>query len=312
MNNLKISFVIPVYHNMGSIELSYNDISGLFLTTLAGIQFEVVFVNDGSTDGSLNEIKSLSQKYNNVKYLSFSRNFGQVPAIIAGAKVCTGNIAVIMSADRQDPVSLVADMIREWKAGNKIVIGTREDREDRFFDKLTSNIFYSLINLGNRKIPRGGFDFVLLDRSALDEFNKIDERNRFFQGDILWLGFPVKFLPYKRLERKIGKSQWSFSKKMKYFIDGWINTSYFPIRIFSLLGFITSCSGFIYAIIIFFNRLFNNIPFKGWAPIMILILLIGGVIMLMLGIIGEYIWRIYDEVRNREVYIIQETDEKKA
>jgi dolichol-phosphate mannosyltransferase len=115
-------------------------------------------------------------------------------------------------------------------------------------------------------------------------------------------------LQYTRLERKIGKSQWSFSKKLKYFIDGLLNTSYFPIRIFSLLGMFTSFSGFIYAIVIVFNKFFNNIPFKGWAPIMILILLIGGMIMLMLGIIGEYIWRIYDEVRNRKVYIIQEKE----
>ncbi len=309
MNDLKVSFIIPVYNNEGSIELTYNDLQQVIEEKLPGHSFEVVFVNDGSADGSLEEIKALKKMHENVRFLSFSRNFGQVPAIIAGAKISKGDMAVIMSADRQDPVSLIEKMVQEWKVGNKIVIGTREDREDRFFDKLTSNIFYSLINLGNKKIPRGGFDFVLLDRAALDEFNKINERNRFFQGDILWLGFSVKFLPYKRLERKIGKSQWSFSKKLKYFIDGLINTSYFPIRLFSLLGFFTSFSGFIYAIVILFNFCFNNIPFKGWAPIMMLILLIGGMIMIMLGIIGEYIWRIYDEVRNRSVYIVEEKED---
>lgn len=306
MNNPKISFVIPVYNNQGSIQLTFNDIAQLVSEKLRGFTLEVIFVNDGSADGSLAEIKDLKKDQAAVKYLSFSRNFGQVPAIIAGAKVSTGDITIIMSADRQDPIALVEQMVEEWKAGNKIVIGSREDREDNFFAKLTSNIFYSLIHLGNNKIPRGGFDFVLLDRAALNAYNSINEHNRFFQGDILWLGFPVKFIPYKRLERKIGKSQWSFSKKLKYFIDGLINTSYFPIRLFSLLGFFTSFSGFIYAIVIMFNRFFNNIPFKGWAPIMMLILIIGGMIMLMLGIIGEYIWRIYDEVRNRAVYIVEE------
>jgi dolichol-phosphate mannosyltransferase len=303
-----VSFIIPVYGNQGSIKPTFDDIANLFERKLVNFQFEVVFVNDCSFDQSIDEIKNLRKEHSNVKYISFSRNFGQVSAIIAGARHCSGDIAVIMSADRQDPVSLVEDMIKEWQNGNKIVIGTRIDREDKWFSKFTSNVFYSLMNMANKKIPKGGFDFVLMDRVALDEYNSIDERNRFFQGDVLWLGFPVKFLQYTRLERKIGKSQWSFSKKIKYFIDGLLNTSYFPIRIFSLLGLFTSFSGFIYAIVIVCNRFFNNTPFKGWAPIMILILLIGGMIMLMLGIIGEYIWRIYDEVRNRKVYIIQEKE----
>lgn len=306
MKSNLISFIIPVYGNEGSLSLTYNDIHGLMSEKLNKYQFEVIFVNDCSFDNSLAEIKALRQNNSNVKYISFSKNFGQVPAIIAGARACLGDIAVIMSADRQDPIALVEEMVKEWEAGNKVVIGTRIGREDGFFEKLTSNVFYSLINMGNKKIPVGGFDFVLMDRMPLNEFNKIDERHRFFQGDILWLGFSVKFLPYKRLERKIGKSQWSFSKKLKYFIDGLINTSYFPIRVFSLLGLFTSFSGFIYSIIIVFNRIFNNTPFNGWAPIMIMILLIGGIVMLMLGVIGEYIWRIYDEVRNRKVYIIEE------
>lgn len=302
----KISFVIPVYNNEGCIGLTFNAVKQLINEQLSEFSLECIFVNDGSKDDSLAEIKELALKEEEVKYISFSRNFGQMSAIIAGLRHSTGDITVVMSADLQDPVSLVYEMVEEWKKGNKIIIGTREDRDDRFIDKMTSKIFYTIIKLGNDKIPTGGFDFVMLDRMALDVYNKIDERNRFFQGDILWLGFAVKFIKYTRLKRTIGKSQWSFQKKLKYFIDGLINTSYFPIRMFSLLGFITSLTGFLYAIIIVFNRCFNNIPFKGWAPIMILILITGGVIMLMLGIIGEYIWRIYDEVRNRDVYIIEE------
>lgn len=308
MKTKLVSFIIPVYMNEGSIALTFVNISSLFKTLEKSYDFEVLFINDGSKDNSLNEIKELEAKFTEVKYLSFSRNFGQVPAIIAGAKYCKGDVSIIMSADMQDPISLIHEMLSEWENGNKIVIGTRKDREDNFLSQITSKIFYSLMHYGNNKIPQGGFDYILMDRNALDEYNKIDERNRFLQGDILWLGFPLKFISYKRLKREIGKSQWTFSKKLKYFIDGWINTSYFPIRMFSLLGLTSSILGFIYTLLIIYNRFFNNIPFKGWAPIMILILLIGGMIMLMLGIIGEYIWRIYDETRNRKVFIIEEME----
>ena len=158
----------------------------------------------------------------------------------------------------------------------------------------------------NSKMPKGGFDFMLIDKKALYSLNQIDERNRFFQGDVLWLGFNTVFIPYTRLKRRVGKSQWTLSKKMKYFIDGLLNTSYAPIRIMSFLGIIFSFFGFIYAVVIAYNRIINNTPFNGWAPIMIIILIIGGLIMLMLGIIGEYVWRTYDETRKRPLYIIKD------
>jgi dolichol-phosphate mannosyltransferase len=254
----------------------------------------------------MNELLELHKLDGKVKILSFSRNFGQVAAIIAGLKITTGDSTVIMSADLQEPIELITEMITEWQKGNDIVICKREEREDGFVTSIFSKFFYTLMNLGNSKIPKGGFDFMLLDQKANAELNKIDERNRFFQGDVLWLGFGVKFIKYNRLKRTIGKSQWTLSKKIKYFIDGLINTSYLPIRFMSFFGLITALSGFIYSIIIIYNRFINNTPFKGWAPIMVLILIIGGLIMLMLGLIGEYIWRIYDETRKRPIYIIKD------
>jgi dolichol-phosphate mannosyltransferase len=158
----------------------------------------------------------------------------------------------------------------------------------------------------NPNMPKGGFDFMLLDQKAVAVLNQLDERNRFFQGDVLWLGFSTAFVPYKRNKRTIGKSQWTLTKKLKYFIDGLLNTSYVPIRLMSLLGILFSLIGFGYALVIAYNRLMHNTPFNGWAPIMILILIIGGLIMLMLGIIGEYVWRTYDETRKRPLYIIKD------
>jgi glycosyltransferase involved in cell wall biosynthesis len=301
---MKISFIIPVYRNEGSISITYDKLTGLL--NRLGHDYEFVFINDGSDDGSMDEIMSLYKKDNNVKAISFSRNFGQAAAIIAGYREVTGDVSVNMSADLQEPVELIEEMIARWQEGNEIVIGHRIDREDGFIANNTSKIFYRLMQYANPKMPDGGFDFILMDRKALDAINMIDERNRFIQGDILWLGFSTVFIPYSRLKRTIGKSQWTFTKKLKYFIDGLLNTSYIPIRLMSLLGMCFSVIGFLYALVIVYNRIINNTPFIGWAPIMIIILIVGGLIMLMLGIIGEYVWRTYDETRKRPLYIIKD------
>ncbi|MFN4026719.1 MULTISPECIES: glycosyltransferase family 2 protein [Flavobacterium] len=301
---MKLSFVIPVFRNEGSITPTYEKITGLMHKL--SLDYEFVFVNDGSDDNSMQELTALHEKDSKVKVISFSRNFGQVPAIIAGMKEVTGAAAVSMSADLQEPIELIENMISKWQSGNEIVIGHRVDREDSFIANKASAVFYSMMKYVNPKMPKGGFDFLLIDQKAIAVFNQIDERNRFFQGDILWLGFSVAFIPYSRLKRTIGKSQWTLSKKLKYFIDGLLNTSYIPIRLMSLLGIIISFFGFLYALVIAYNRFINNTPFEGWAPIMILILIIGGLIMLMLGIIGEYVWRTYDETRKRPLYIIKD------
>ncbi|MEI7661276.1 MAG: glycosyltransferase family 2 protein [Bacteroidota bacterium] len=302
----KISFLIPVYRNEGSLKLTFEKITTLFTGVLKEHSYEFVFIDDGSDDHSLDELLSIKQQNTQIKILSLSRNFGQTTACIAGLKEVSGDAVVIMSADLQEPVELIINMVVEWQKGNEIIICQRENREDSLFATWTSKFFYGLIRLANPRMPKGGFDFYLLDRRAIDELNKFEEKNRFFQGDILWLGFGIKFLPYHRQKRTIGKSQWTISKKVKYFIDGVLNTSYIPIRIMSLLGMITSLIGFIYAVLIIYGRLFSkSSPFLGWAPIMVLILIIGGLIMLMLGVIGEYIWRIYDEVRKRPHYIIK-------
>jgi polyisoprenyl-phosphate glycosyltransferase len=302
----KISFILPVFRNEGSISITCSSISELFQKQMSEFELEILLINDGSDDGSWKEIIELCNQYNFIKGISFSRNFGQVPAIIAGTQHCTGDAAVIMSADLQDPVSLISDMISAWKENSEIVICYRIDREDSAVARLTSSIFYSFMKISNPNIPRGGFDFVMLDRKAIDVFAGIDERNRFFQGDILWMGFNIKFIPYKRLKRTIGKSQWSFSKKLKYFIDGSLNTSYLPIRFMSVAGVSIAFLGFLYALLVIYLRFMNDVPFKGYAPILILLLVIGGMIMVMLGIIGEYLWRIYDETRKRPVYLIKE------
>jgi len=302
----RISFVIPVYRNKGSIEITCEEIERKLFEIQDKLEYEIILINDGSDDGSWDEIVEVSQNNEKIVAISFTRNFGQVAAVIAGLKRCSGNAAIVMSADLQDPFDMIPEMISGWFDNFNIVICQRVDREDSLANKLSSKIFYSFIRITNKEMPLGGFDYLLLDRKAIDIFNAIDERNRFFQGDILWMGLNMKFLPYKRFARKIGKSQWGIKKKLKYLIDGALNTSYLPIRFMSLLGLIFSVLGFVYAGMVAYARVVNNVPFKGYAPIVILILVIGGIVMLMLGVIGEYLWRIYDETRKRPLYIIKE------
>jgi glycosyltransferase involved in cell wall biosynthesis len=302
----KISFVIPVFRNKDAIKITCGKIADLFREVHSGYQAEIVLVDDGSDDGSTEQVRELAMQNQHIRALIFARNFGQVPAIIAGLRHCSGDAAVVMSADLQDPVTLVSDMISKWESGSDIVICHRLDREDSLMARITSSVFYRFMKMANPRMPKGGFDFVLMGRHAIDVFNSINERNRFFQGDILWMGMPTTYIPYKRLKRTIGKSQWSFSKKLKYLIDGSLNTSYIPIRFMSVLGLVVALLGFTYALVVVYARLINEVPFSGYAPIVILILMIGGILMLMLGIIGEYLWRIYDETRKRPEYVVRE------
>jgi len=298
-----LSFVIPVFQNSGSLEKTYQAIVN---NTPQGYDYEIIFVDDGSTDGSLSELKNIHYHDEKVKIIVFSRNFGQSSALIAGFKECKGDALITLSADLQDPAENIPLMIKEWECGYEIVICYRNDREDSAFARVGSHFFYSIIKKSVKKMPEGGFDFLLLDKKAYEEYNLIRYRNRFFQGDILWLGYNVNFIPYKRLKREFGKSQWSFTKKIKYLVDGILNTAYWPIRFMSLLGFLFAFLGFIYASLVVYAKFVNQTPFKGYAPIVILLLIIGGLIMLMLGVIGEYIWRIYDETKQKPHYIIKE------
>ena len=302
----KISIIIPVFRNENALSITYKQIADLFQSELKNYDYEFIFVDDGSDDNSFNELIELREKDVKVKVICFSRNFGQVPAIIAGCRAASGDLGISLSADLQEPVEMIPQMVREYENGSDVVICYRKTRNDGLLREFTSNIFYKLIRTSNPLVPNGGFDFFLLEKKAMAELNNLNERHRFFQGDILWLGFSVKFLPYDRLKRTIGKSQWSLSKRIKGFIDGILNTCYWPIRMMSLLGLLFAFSGFGYAVFIAYARFINKTPFIGYAPIIITILIVGGLLMLMLGIISEYIWRIFDEVKKRPSYIIKE------
>lgn len=302
-----ISFVIPVYRNERAITLTYQKIKGALASDLSAYDYEFVFVDDGSDDGSLAELLRLRDADPRVRIISFTRNFGQMAAILAGLKGAAGDLVLHLSADLQDPVELIPRMVRDYENGSEMVIGHRAERADKWTSRVTSRLFYRIIRMSFPQMPSGGFDYVLMARRVVDSFNQFEVRNRFFQGDLLWMGYKTTFIPYTRAKRTIGRSQYTFAKRLKNSLDAILDSSYLPIRFISVAGAITAFLGFLYALNIAYTYFRHGTPFTGWAPIMILLLMIGGVLMLMLGIIGEYVWRIYDEVKRKPNYVVRET-----
>src|SRR5665213_646171 len=216
---MKISFVVAVYHNEGAISKTHEKIQTVFKNELADHEYEIVFVDDGSKDNSLQEILRVKSSDAKVKAITFTRNFGQMAAMLAGFKEATGDAVVNISADLQDPVELIPQMVEKWQGGAETVICYRTDRADTLAAKLFSRMAYGILRVSLPQIPPGGFDFVLMDRKVMDEFNGVDVRHRFFQGDLLWTGYRTSFIPYVRLRRTMGKSQYNFGKKLNNFID---------------------------------------------------------------------------------------------
>lgn len=306
MENKKlISICFAVYNNEGALTILYNRAVKAIESNFPQYDFELVFVNDGSKDNSLAELLKLKNNTNDnrIKIISFSRNFGQMAAILAGWHYAKGDAVINMAADLQDPPEQCVAMIKEWEKGSDVVISYRKSHKTTLINKITSRIFYKMLM---PNAPPGGFDFALLGRNAMDAINSIKVKNSLYQYDILWIGFNVKFIPYEKLERTIGKSQYNFFKRFDNFMIHFINVSYVPIRLMTFLGFSFAVVGFIYSLSIVYAYYYHATPFAGWAPIMILLLIIGGLIMTMLGVLGEYIWRIFDEVKQRPNYIIKD------
>ncbi|NTS43777.1 glycosyltransferase [Flavisolibacter sp. BT320] len=302
------SVVIPVFYNAGTLCSTFAKVQAVLDNHSAVNAYEVIFVDDGSGDESYKELQDLQKAHPGiVKLIKFTRNFGQLAAIKAGYRFAKGSCIVNISADLQDPPELIARMLDEhFLHQYEIVICSREDREEGWFRKKTSQLFYKAIRkLSFQNMPAGGFDFTLVSKKAADAFSCEYEANNFWQGQILWTGFPVKFIPYKRQERKVGESRWTFSKKIKYLIDGVMAYSYTPLRFMSILGIISFLVGVIYAFVIVLLYFLGDVPFKGWAPIMIIVLVLSGLQMLMLGVIGEYLWRTLDQVRKRPDFVIE-------
>lgn len=306
MNKVKFSIVVPIYYNELNIPYTVPRLQSL-QKLLPEIDLEFVFVDDGSKDMSYSMLLAEREKDTRIKVIRLSKNFGSMSAIQAGLTVTTGDCVGIIAADLQDPPELFVEMLENWKSGKKIVMATRSDREESLAQKAFSNSYYFLLEkFALKDYPSGGFDFVLMDRQIVQELNLIQEKNTNIMSLIFWLGHERVTIPYVRQERKLGKSRWTFSKKIKLFIDSFVSFSYAPIRFMSMIGAFTALLSFLYGLFVVGNALFGKIEMAGWATIIALITFLMGLIMIMLGIIGEYLWRILDESRKRPAYVIDE------
>jgi dolichol-phosphate mannosyltransferase len=298
--------VIPVYRNQGALRPTYEGIRALFTSggPLSKHKYEFIFVDDGSDDGSLKELESLHASDSAVKILSFSRNFGQMAAVIAGFRHATGDAVINKAADMQEPVAAVVEMVRRWEEGAEVVLGRRTGREDSLLANILGNAYWAILQRLNPNLPVGS-DFFLLGRPAVEAFNTIDESDRFFPVDVLWLGFRPVVVPYHRHRRHSGRSQWSVSRKVKAGIDGILHSSYLPIRLISFIGILISILGLFATLAIIALRIWQGQRYPGWASIACLVLVLNGLTILMLGVIGEYVWRIYNQAKHRPTYIVR-------
>lgn len=307
----KISIIIPVYYNEDTLMLLYEDMKEKILSSFE--DYELVMVDDGSGDSSweiMNHIHSIDPTH--VKLVHLSRNFGEHAAILAGLNVCTGDCAVTKQADLQEDSGLIMDMYHSWLKGNKVVLAVREDREEGKIYQFFARFYYKMMQkLVNPAMPKGGFDCYLLDRQVIEVLKMFDEKNSALTLQILWVGFKSDKIYFHRKARTVGKSRWTFAKKVKLIIDSLMSFSYFPIRLMSFLGFLFFIIAIIGIIASICEVIFTGIHSAGWASLMCVVLLTSGLIMLMLGILGEYIWRTLDASRNRPPFIIEEIKESK-
>jgi len=304
---LDYTIVVPVYFNEGSITKTHTLIREQVVAQNPDLTHEFVFIDDGSKDGSFAELLELKKAHpDTVRVIKFTRNFGQVAGFMAGYALARGKCVINISADLQDPPSLINEMLQGYfKENYELVICTRQAREESGYRRFTSKLFYTLIKkFSFPNMPEGGFDFALISHKVRDIILAQDERNPFWQGQLLWTGYPIKWIPYTRLKREIGKSRWTFSKKIKYLLDGLLSYSFLPLRLMSIMGISTAILGFAYSLIVMVQWALGKSPFQGWSPLMIVLLTVSGLQMVMLGIIGEYLWRNLDQTRNRGLYLV--------
>jgi dolichol-phosphate mannosyltransferase len=260
-------------------------------------------VDDGSSDRSFQFLEDLARKDSRVKVIKFSRNFGSHAACLAGLAKATGDACTFLSADLQDPPEMIAMLISEWAKGYEVVFGIREwgKESSRLFPK----IYYKAVRrFALKNMPETGTDVFLIDRKVVDTVVSIREKNTSIFGLILWSGFKQTIVTYRKGLRLKGISKWTLGKKIKLFIDTFVSFSYIPLRLISVVGILLAFMGFLYAFFIVFNRLFFSVPVEGWASLKVVLLVVSGTQLVFLGILGEYLWRNFDETRKRPPFII--------
>jgi dolichol-phosphate mannosyltransferase len=303
---VKYSIVVPVYNEEEVIHETYRRLTEVMRSTKEA--YELLFVNDGSKDRTAEIIKEYSEQDPAVVLLDFARNFGHQIAITAGMDYARGEAVVVIDADLQDPPELILEMIEKWKQGFDVVYAKRTKRKgETYFKKQTAAMFYRFLRaMTDIDIPLDTGDFRLLDRKVCDQMNSIQEKNRFVRGLVSWVGFKQIAVEYERDERLAGESKYPLKKMLKLSMDGITSFSYKPLKLASYAGVTLSGIGFIYLLVVMYLKLFTDSTITGWSSLIVIQLFFSGIILIILGMIGEYIGRIYDETKNRPLYIVRE------
>ena len=299
----KISIVVPVYYNSDTLMLLYEDMKEKILGKLG--DYELVFVDDGSGDNSWEIMNQIREMDGHTQCVKLSRNFGEHAALLAGLSVCTGDCAVTKQADLQEDSEIILDMYESWKKGNKVVLAVRASRDENPIKKFFASMYYHIIHkLVNDKMPVGGCDCYLLDRQVIQVLELRDGKNSSLTLQVLWAGFQTDHVYFHRKDREVGVSRWTLSKKIKLAMDSMLSFSYFPIRFMSTMGVLFFAASVIWMICVLVEKFTVGTPILGWASLMCVVLFSFGCMMLMMGILGEYVWRALDASRNRPPYLI--------
>lgn len=301
-----LSIVIPVYNEEQNIKPLLQSL----IPNIKSYRYEIVFIDDGSTDKSVEKIKKEAENSKHIKLVTFQRNFGHQMALTAGYQLASGDCIITLDADLQDPPNIIPQMVDKWQKGAKIIYAKREKRDvDDSFKKLTAHLFYKYINfLSDSPIPEEVGDYRLIDRSVCDFFNSLPEHSRFLRGLTAWGGFPAEFVYFRREKRFAGETHYTFSKMLNFALEGITSFSTKPLRLAIYLGFLTS----VFSIFAIFFKTVQHFIFNqgdwlpGWASLFFSIVFLGGVQLMTIGIIGEYVGKIYQEVQNRPKYLIKE------
>lgn len=307
-----ITILIPAYNEEAVLNMLYERLSNIINTT-TNYNFEILFINDGSTDKTLNRIKKLRNTDTRVCYLNLSRNYGKEIAMIAGLDYSKGDAVIIIDADLQDPPELIPEMIQYWEQGYDDVYAKRKSRKgETWLKKFTSKMYYrTLQHVTKIEIQKDTGDFRLLDRRCVEALKQFRESQRYTKGLFSWIGYNKKEILYERDPRAAGKTKWNYKKLIDLSIDGLTSFTTAPLRWSVLIGLLISIIGFIYMLVVIFKTLIYGVDVPGYASTMVVMLFLGGIQLIFLGIIGEYLGRAFYETKNRPLYFIDTYNEEK-
>ncbi|WP_080834567.1 glycosyltransferase family 2 protein [Cohnella massiliensis] len=302
-----LSVVVPMYNEEEVIETTYRRMTQA-LENL-GETYELVFVNDGSRDRTANIVRDLGKSDGRVKLVDFSRNFGHQIAVTAGMDYASGRVVVLIDADLQDPPELIPDMVALWRQGYDVVYGKRTVRKgESWFKKTTASLFYRTLHaMTSVSIPLDTGDFRLMDRKVCDAIGSMRERSRFIRGMVSWAGFRQTALEYVREERFAGETKYPLRKMIRLSLDAITSFSTKPLKFAGILGFVMSAAGFVYLIVVLCQRIFTDTTIQGWTSTIVISLLFHGITLSLLGVLGEYIGRTYEEAKRRPLYLVADT-----